>query len=78
MYGAQRGGKSGAASSGGALHEVLVAAGLANDPSLKPNSLPAWAGRRVFEQTGSMIEVAQAMGLRSLDAAARHIGEDWR
>lgn len=78
IYGAQRNDKSGTATCGGILNEVIAAAGLGEDPLLKPQSLLAWAGRKVFEESGDIILVATTLGVRSLDAAARIIGEDWR
>ena len=78
VYGAQRSDKSGAATCGGILNEVIAAAGLGEDPLLKPQSLLAWAGRRVFEESEDIILVATTLGVRSLDNAARIIGEEWR
>ncbi len=75
--GARRGG-SGQASVSGALYKVLVRAGLDDDPGLRASSLPAWAGRKVFEQSGSIDQTARALGVRSLDQAARIIRWDWR
>lgn len=60
------------------IGKVLRRAGLAGEPGIKPASIRAWAGRRVFDETGSIEAVAQHLGLRSLDTAARLIGLDWR
>jgi hypothetical protein len=60
-----------------AISSVLVRAGLAGQPAVRPASLAGWAGRRVFEQTGRVEDAARAMGVRSLDRAARLIGLDW-
>jgi hypothetical protein len=38
----------------------------------------AWAGARVFADTGRIELVARALGMRSLDQAARAIAWDWK
>lgn len=65
------------ASTNSLIRDVLVFAGLVFERDNKPASLAAWAGRRVFDETGEIQAVALAMGVRSLDAAARHIGWAW-
>jgi integrase len=60
-----------------AIRETLQRAGLTADPYVRPASLPAWAGARVMRETGHIEAVAAALGVRSLDAAARMIGWDW-
>lgn len=60
------------------IDKVLRRAGLAGEPGVRPASIRAWAGRRVFDETGSIEAVAQHLGLRSLDTTARLIGLDWR
>ena len=45
--------------------------------TLRPSSVAAWAGRRCFDETGDITKVAQLLGVRSLDQAARIIGWDW-
>jgi integrase/recombinase XerC len=60
-----------------AIREVLRRAGLLTDPMVRPASLPAWAGRQVLDETGRIDVVARALGMRSLDGAARAIGWDW-
>lgn len=77
VYGAQSSQVSGQASSCGAVHKVLIHAGLAGEPDVRPQSLAGWAGRRIFEKTGLEREVAKALGIRSLDRAAQAIGWDW-
>ncbi|MDQ3765857.1 MAG: hypothetical protein M3346_00710 [Actinomycetota bacterium] len=77
VYGAQTSSVSGQASSCSALHDVLRHAGLSGEPDVRPGSLAAWAGRRIFEETGLEREVARALGIRSLDRAAQVIGWDW-
>lgn len=59
------------------IGKVLRRAGLAGEPGVRPASIRAWAGRRVFDETGSIEAVAQRLGLRSLDTAARLIGLEW-
>ncbi len=71
-------GASGQASVSRALYVVLVRAGLTDDPGLRAGSLPAWAGRKIFEQTANIEQTARALGVRSLDQAARIIGYEWR
>ena len=53
---------------------VLLRAGLVGEPDVRPASVAAWAGRAVFERTGRIEDAAAAMGVRSLDRAARLIG----
>jgi integrase/recombinase XerC len=60
-----------------AVTRTLVAAGLSDDPGVRPLSVTGWAGRRVFDATGRIEEAAQALGMRSLDRTARLIGVDW-
>lgn len=60
-----------------ALRETLQRAGLTPDPYVRPASLAAWSGRRVLCATGRIDAAARALGMRSLDGAARFIGWDW-
>ncbi len=60
-----------------AISSVLVRAGLAGEPDVRPMSVAGWAGRRVFDETGSIEKASLAMGVRSLDRAALLIGHDW-
>jgi hypothetical protein len=60
-----------------AIGSVLLRAGLAAEPDVRPMSLAAWAGRRILDETGSIEAVARAMGVRSLDRATRLVGHDW-
>lgn len=68
--------KSKQASSCIAITDCTARAGLATDPSVRPVSVTAWVGRRVFEETGRIDQVAARLGMRSLDRAARLIGLD--
>jgi integrase/recombinase XerC len=60
-----------------AIRETLRRAGLLADSEVRPASLTAWAGQQVLNETGRVDEVARALGMRSLDGAARLIGWDW-
>lgn len=60
-----------------AIGETLRRAGLGGEPDVRPLSVVAWAGARVFADTGRIDEAARALGVRSLDRAARTIGFDW-
>ena len=66
--------KSKQASSCIAVTDSMTRAGLGRDPAVRPVSATAWAGRKVFEETGRIDEVAARLGMRSLDRAARLIG----
>lgn len=65
------------ASSCAAVSDILRRAGLANEPDVRPRSVRAWLGQRTLDRTGRIEEVANALGVRSLDAAAALIGWDW-
>src|SRR5438105_6099494 len=69
--------ESAQASSCIAIAETLTRAGIGREPDVRPGSVVAWAGRRIFEETGSIEEVARRLGIRSLDRAARFIGWGW-
>ena len=69
--------QSAQASSCIAIAETLMRAGIGREPDVRPGSVVAWAGGRVFEETGSIEEVARRLGIRSLDRAARFIGWGW-
>jgi integrase/recombinase XerC len=64
-------------SSVGLLSQALTRAGLGQAPGVRPSSIAAWAGRRIFEETGRIDLAASRLGLRSLDRTARFIGWDW-
>ncbi|MBR8642155.1 hypothetical protein KEF29_29600 [Streptomyces tuirus] len=61
-----------------ALRDLLTRIGLHDEADVKPSSVTAWAGLRIFENTGSIEDTARLLGLRSLDRAAAVIGHDWR
>jgi integrase/recombinase XerC len=69
--------ESAQASSCIAIAETLMRAGIGREPDVRPGSVVAWAGRRIFEETASIEEVARRLGIRSLDRAARFIGWGW-
>ena len=68
---------SGQASSCIAIAETLMRAGIGREPDVRPGSVLAWAGRRIFDATGPIEEVARRLGIRSLDRAARFIKWGW-
>ncbi len=57
-----------------AITDCMTRAGLGADPAVRPVSVTAWAGRKVFEETGRIDRVAARLGMRSLDRTARLIG----
>jgi integrase/recombinase XerC len=69
--------ESAQASSCIAIAETLMRAGIGREPDVRPGSVVAWAGRRIFDETGAIEEVARRLGIRSLDRAARFIGWGW-
>jgi integrase/recombinase XerC len=72
------GGAKAQASACNALRQVLAAAGLGTEPDVRPASLRHWAGRRLYDQSARIEQVARVLGHRSLDITAAHIGLDWR
>jgi integrase/recombinase XerC len=64
------------------VHELIAStlrrAGLANQPGIRPNSVPAWRGAKELADGASIDEVALLLGMRSLDRTASFIGFDWR
>jgi integrase/recombinase XerC len=77
IYAGDGGAESRQSSSCQAIHEALMRAGLSSEPDVRPVSVAAWAGRAVFDRTQRIDDVAKALGVRSLDQAARIIGWDW-
>lgn len=61
-----------------AISGTLVKAGLGGEPDVRPASVAAWAGARLFAEGVPIDEVARRLGKRSLDRTARFIGLDWR
>lgn len=68
---------AGTVSATNAISRILIRAGLAGLPDVRPGSVTAWAGRRCMDQTGDIAAVARMLGVASLDVAARKIGWDW-
>lgn len=66
------------ASVSNALANTLRVAGLRSEPDVRPGSVRAWAGRRLYDGGMPIEQVARRLGVRSLDAAAEEIGLDWR
>ena len=59
------------------LRRVLDRAGLGTDADIRPPSVAAWRGRRVFDSARQIEAVALSLGVSSLDQAARIIGWRW-
>lgn len=57
-----------------AVRDVLIRAGLAAEPGVRPASVAAWAGQKILHETGQIDEVARRLGMASLDRTARFIG----
>ncbi len=77
VYGGSSSAESRQASSCQAIGETLRRAGLGGEPDVRPMSVAAWAGARLFAETGRIEDAARALGVRSLDRAARIVGFDW-
>ena len=78
VYGGSGDVGTGQASASIASGDVLTRAGLAGERDVRPASVAAWAGRRVFAETGRVDEVAHRLGMSSLDRTARFIAFDWQ
>lgn len=61
----------------GMISKTMTYAGLGDAPGVRPSSVAAWAGRRIFRDTGRIDVAAQRLGMRSLDRTAVFIGWDW-
>jgi integrase/recombinase XerC len=59
------------------VRDVLTRAGLTGTVGIKPSSLTAHAGRRVFDDTGRIEAAARLLGSNSLDGVAALIGHQW-
>jgi integrase/recombinase XerC len=77
VYGGDGSPESRQASGCAAITETLRRAGLADEPDVRPASIAAWAGKRLLAETRQIELVARALGVRSLDQAARLIAWDW-
>ena len=78
VYGGAGSPESRQASSCQAIGETLRRAGFRTEPDVRPLSVAGWAGAQVFAETGRIEAAARALGVRSLDGAARLIDFDWR
>jgi site-specific recombinase XerD len=76
VYEGDRAGASGQASASAAIAWTLRRAGFAADAAVRPASVAAWVGRRLFDQGIPLEEVARRLGIRSLDRTASFIGLD--
>ena len=56
-----------------AIQDVLVRAGLGDEPDVRASSVAAWAGRRVLAETGR-IDVAAGRGSRP-ERDGKHVAE---
>lgn len=70
---------SGQASTCSALHSVMRRAGLHKEADFSPRSIGFWAGRQAFDaaDTAKVEAAAKAMGIKSLDKAARRVDYSW-
>lgn len=68
---------AGTVSATNAISRVLIRAGLAGLPDVRPGSVTAWAGKRCMDETGDIAAVTLMLGVPSLNVAARKIGRDW-
>lgn len=68
----------GQVSGAAAIVDVLTRAGLHRESDVRPGSVAAWAGRRVLNETGRIDCAARALGVRSLDRAAKIVGWNWQ
>lgn len=71
-------GSSSTAAISGRLRTGLDRAGLTRDPHVRPGSIRAWSGARVFAETGRIENVARWLGYTRLDNASRVIGYHWQ
>jgi integrase len=57
---------------------IMAGSGIKAAGEKRPFSIRSWLGRRIFRETGRIDEVANALGLYSIDDAASLIGWTWR
>ena len=77
VYAGERPDQAGQVATCSAISTVLVRAGLAGEPDVRPGSVAGWAGRRAFDNGANIGDVGRLLGVRSLDQAAGLIGWDW-
>lgn len=78
LVGAATVGYSATASVSQTIKGILRLAGLGSDRRVRPESIRAWSGRSLYDQTGDLISCARWLGLESLDTTADLIGLGWR
>lgn len=78
VYEGQGSPESKQASSCLAISRTLLKAGLGGEPDVRPASVSAWVGARLYAEGALIQEVARRLGKRSLDRTARFISLDWR
>jgi integrase/recombinase XerC len=61
-----------------AVIRTLKAAGLHDEPDVRPRSVVAWAGAHVMAGGARIEDAALLMGCRTLDQTAAMVGFDWR
>lgn len=61
----------------GMISKTMTYAGLGDAPGIRPSSVAAWAGGRIFRETGRIDVAARRLGMRSLDRTATFIGWEW-
>lgn len=61
-----------------AIAATLTAAGLGDEPDVRPASVRNWAGRRLYDGGMPIEGVARRLGARRLDGAAEDIALVWR
>lgn len=61
-----------------AIAATLAAAGLDDEPDVRPASVRNWAGRRLYDGGMPIEDVARRLGARRLDGAAEDIALVWR
>lgn len=59
------------------IYHIFERANLTEDPTVRTGSIASWVGVNVFAATGDIAQVANILGLRSLDTAAQRIGWTW-
>ncbi len=57
--------------------EILHAAGITSDPTVRPASVRHWAARNAYDNGATLTDTALLLGLNSLDTTAARIGLDW-
>ena len=61
-----------------AIAAILDAAGLSDEPDVRPGSVRNWAGRTLYDSGMPLEKVARRMGARKIDTCAQDIALEWR